>query len=217
MSCKLPWKSPKSAFRPTLLLLIVLVLSASACTYSFSNLQLHAPAGVNSIAIAPIFDTSRRILPHGHLWESLQREGIQSGKIALIDSTQADVQLRAQIISATSEVLDERRFPEPVRIPLRDPTPDDLANPGRYEDLKSADRYTVSQALVLTIEVEVWDLRSKTRLLAKRYSAKQNSASWNEKVPPNLRFIRAEESFEYLFASVSDVLARQVVTDFLSL
>jgi hypothetical protein len=217
MSCILFGKSSKQAPRHFPLLLIILVFSTTACTYTFTNLQLRAPEGVHSIAIAPIHDTSSRVLPHGPLWESLQREVVQSGKLQLSNSTQADVQLRVQIVSATTADLDERRFPQKPLMPLRDPSPEELAAPFSFENLKVAERYTVSQSLSLTIAVEVWDLRSRERLMTHSYSATRNAPSWNEKIPPELRFIRAEESFEYQFAALSDELARRVITDFLSL
>jgi hypothetical protein len=220
MSCTSLGKSSKNPSRQSLLLLIGMVFATSACTYSFTNLQLHAPAGIHSIAIAPVYDTSRRILPHGRLWESLQREIIQSGKISLGNSTQADTQLRAHIVSAEIGDQDERRSSEKLRIPLREPTPEELAAPFSFEDLKIAESYTVSHELTLTVDVEIWDIRAeggKAKLQEKRYTLTRRKGAWNEKIPAELRFIRAEESFDYLFAEVSDELARQIVTDFLSL
>lgn len=190
---------------------------AYSCSYSFTNVQLHPPLGVTSIAVGGIYDSSRRIVPHAHLWESLQREIAQSGKLVLRDAAQADVYLKTHVVEAAIVDGDERRISEKRIMPREEPSTDDLAHPELFEDLKSAQRYTVSRTLRLTVDVEFWDLRSKAKLHAKRYTTTRTSSSWNEKVPPALRFLRAEETFTYLFADVSAEIARQVVVDFYSL
>ncbi len=195
----------------------ILLPGLAACTYSFSNLDFHPPTNVRSIAIAGIYDTSRRIIPHALLWESLQREIIKSGKIALREPSQADVYLKTHLLEATIADGDERRIPEKKRLSFAEPDSDDLSKPYSFEDLKTAERFSVSHSLGLTVAVEIWDLRSKRCLLNKRYFAQAGRGAWNEKIPKELRFIRSQESLDYMFADASDEIARQVLVDFYSL
>src|SRR5436189_181600 len=72
------------------------------CVYRFTNKHIYVPDGAKTIAIAPIFDSSRIVVPHDILWFSLQQAFASSGHLSMASPAKADLFLQAHVKDAAS-------------------------------------------------------------------------------------------------------------------
>jgi len=189
-----------------------------SCTYRFTNKYIFVPDGAKTIAIAPIFDSSRIVVPHDLLWFSLQQAFASSGHLTLASPNKADLFLQAHVknaVSAEYESDASSTLPDPNM--FLDDTGKPFA-PTDYVDLHAADNFSKRERLNFTVLIEVWDLRNKTLMLRKEYTLGSNFNMFSiQPTPPQeSQYIRNEENAELLVASMAKDFAKNVVSDLFS-
>jgi len=200
--------------RGTLLLLSGWALGG--CAYHFTNSHVSPPTGVHSIAVEAIYDTSREVLPHELLWQSLQNAFASDGHLRLVPVSEADALVRAHIKSA-SVAPDGAEFENG---PVNDPEVfkgDSPPPPSSFKKLPETGKYRDKGLISLVVEVEVWNLNTRTLLMRRSYPV---AAGFQAVHAPSITqtandFLRYDESEQAAFAGLSDSIARSVVRDLL--
>jgi hypothetical protein len=190
------------------------IMAQCSCVYRFTNKHIHVPDGAKTIAIAPIFDSSRIVIPHDVVWGSLQNAFASSGHLVVTGVNHADFFLQAHLkdgvtaeyeSDAISTVRDPRMF--------IDPSTSQPYTPKSYVNLNAADIFSKRERLSFTVFVEIWDLRKRTLLLQKEYPL---SSNFNMSTIPSTlesRYLHNEEVVEYLVSSLAKGFAQNVVED----
>ena len=200
----------------TLLISVVLALGA-ACSYRFSNLHIRLPAGIRSIAIESVYDTSRQVLPHQMLWSHLQRAVVAEGHLQLTDQRDADVYLRAHIDDQAKFSYSDINDP-PIRTEPKKLTDDEgkVIPPTSFDNLRRADRYASNEHFTVVIHVEVWNLHTRKRIFSNSYSIGATYQPGNSLSPTEAKFIRANEIFNYHFDQQSEQISQTIIRDIVS-
>lgn len=194
--------------------LLVFVLITS-CVYRFTNQHVRIPDGGRTVAIAPIYNTSRIVLPHDLLWDALQKAFAGDGHLLLSSQKKADFYVQTHVHDARAF-----EFETDSSSAVQAPNFLDVGNPiapKDYVNMHSAVLYSKREGLVFQVAIEIWDLRTKTLLLKKVYPLSAQFNMLAQQSTEESRYIRNEESFELLFVGQAKTLARQVVTDLFSL
>lgn len=203
---------PKKACKHFGLLILVLITS---CAYRFTNQHIRIPDNARTLAIAPIYNTSRIVLSHDLLWDALQKAFAGDGHLILSSQKKADYYLQTHIHDARSYEF-ETDSTSIVQAPNFLDTGNPIA-PKDYVNMHSAVLYSKREALVFHVSIEIWDLRTKTLLLKKNYPISTQFNMLAQQSTEESRYIRNEENYELMFAGQVKSLARQVVTDLFSL
>ena len=186
------------------------------CTYRFSNLYKKAPSGVQSLAIEAIYDSSKNIIPHEILWDSLQRQVITSGKIALAPTNRADALLRVQIknterMQFNAEFFKETEDPKTFISPLTHFP----YLPQEYIDAKVASYFAKWEKVAYIAHVEIWDLRTQKLLSQRVYPVAFDRKTFHSITPNHHRYLYLTEGMENAFSSSAQTLAERIIGDFL--
>jgi hypothetical protein len=194
-----------------------LALPLSGCAYTFTNTHIQRPAGVQTVAVEAIYDTSREVLPHEVLWDSLQDAFAADGHLKVVPQAAADALVRAHIKQAAvghvGTDIDNK--------PVDDPKVFDGTRPNGPRDFKvltQAGKYRTAGALTTVVEVEVWNLRTRTLLMKHTYSLGdgfQSSHYGNPSVGKPNDHLRFEEAKEASFQQIAQNISRSVVRDLL--
>ncbi len=199
-------------------LLIFLVLLLQSCTYRFNNLSLKPPKGLRTIAIEAIFDTGRTPLPHEILWVSLQKQFAIDGRLQVTSPEQADVYLRAHIFNSTLYQNGQQSFYQGMDPKeLVDKESGQVQSPFAFQNLNRAKDFANYATVSVNVEVQFWDLYTKTLLHQKTYQLSKRYEIFDAAIPLGNQFIQAQETLEINMEEMSDSLARSIVYDFLSL
>lgn len=186
-----------------------------SCAYRFTNKYIYPPDGAKTIAIAPIFDSSRMVFPHDVLWYSLQQAFASSGHLNLTSASKADLFLQAHVKGAASSEYESdaiSKLPNPNM--FLNPDNGQPYSPRNYVDLHAADNYSKRERLSVTVLVEIWDLRNKTLMLRKEYFLASNFNMMTIQFKPEeSHYIRNEENAELMVVSLARDFAKNVVTD----
>ncbi len=200
---------------------LYLILSTS-CVYHFTNKHISVPQGAKTIAIAPIFDSSRIVIAHDVLWNALQEAFATSGHLRLAPSAYADFFLQAHVKDGTrsqyeSDAKNTITNPDMFINPTTN-TPYELKdqNSGGYVNLHAADVYSKRERVHFTVLVEIWDLRNKTLLLKKEYPLSTNFDMLAILTTKESNYIRNEETNELLLNTAAKNFSRDVVNDLFS-
>lgn len=194
-------------------LLSVLAL-VCGCAYRFTNTHIYVPNGARTIAIAPVFDSSRMVFPHDILWNSLQQAFASSGHLTLTSASKADLFLQTHVKgAASSEYETDAKSTVPDPNMFIDPKTSQPYSPRNYVDLHSSDNYSKRERLNLSVIVEVWDLRNKALMLKKEYPLSGDFDMFAIQFTPESQYIRNEENMEFLISSLARTFAKNVVTD----
>lgn len=199
--------------------LIFVALVTSNCAYRLTNLHAQAPNKIQTIAIESIYDTSGEVIPHEQLWNELQRAFAANGHLKLTSATKADALLRAHLRSATSVKAGDRTT-------VKDKPKKDISlygeagppiSPSALRDLSIANDYFTKDRQSMTIDVEIWDLKTRNLLLQRTYTGgfEVLSVRPNAEIPPQLSMVRHEESNQYGVAKIAKQIAETVVSDLL--
>lgn len=195
-------------------------LLVSGCAYRFTNKHVVRPEGIESIAVEAIYDTSREVLPHELLWESLQNAFAADGHLKLAPQSSADALVRAHLRSASIAAAGteaKRKSNEADG----DPNPfrgDSVPKPDEFRELAKANSIRDQATMSLVVDVEVWSLRTRTLLLKRSYPVSGSFRTVYSSLPsgsiPNdhLRFAEATNAE---FKLLSDNIARGVLRDLL--
>jgi hypothetical protein len=177
------------------------------------------PEGIRTIAVEAVFDTSREVLPHEILWESLQAAFASDGHLRLVSQSQADALVRAHLkqasISATG--TEQLNGPRQEPVPFKGSTP---PSPSEYPPLTQASRYKDTAVLQSVVEVEVWNLWTRSLLLRQTYSLAENFRAVHQTKNGEFTtaandFLRYDEAAMARFQSLSRNIAQAVVRDLL--
>jgi hypothetical protein len=187
------------------------------CVYRFTNKHIFVPDGAKKIAIAPIFDSSRIVIPHDMIWHSLQQAFASSGHLIVETASKADFFLQAHVKDAASS-----QYESDALATLQNP--DQFINPATnqpyapsdYVNLHAADNFSKRERLSFNVLVEIWDLRNRTLLLKKEYPVASNFNMFAIPSTRESQFLRNEENNELLVNSLSKDFAQNVVNDLFS-
>ena len=192
--------------------LIASIFICSACSYRFTNLSTEVPQELRSISFEAIYDTSRTVLPHQHLWEELQRAFAADGHLLVRSQGRADAVLRAHILSASvgptgrAEANGLTKDQEKYRKPA--------PKPNQFRDLNLAGEYTQEELIQVAIDIEVINLYTKKVLFTKRYAGAEKFRSLH-KVQGSSQYLLYDEALSFSFRKISRNIAQNVVRDFI--
>lgn len=193
----------------------LLSLTLNGCVYRFTNTAIRPPAGIRSVAVEAVYDTSRQVLPHEILWESLQRAVAQNGRLALTSQDKADALLRAHITNAsisptdTPTIGDSGLDPE---VTGSGPIP----KPNQMRSLTKAGLWTTKEAIGFTVVIELWDLRQKSILFKRTYSGSdvfQSVLAEDKGAPISMQYLIYEESLQTKFRQIARSISDRAITD----
>ena len=194
---------------------VFLSLCCLSCSYRFTNLHSRAPKGVQNIAIEAVYDTSREVLPHDRLWESLQRAFAANGKLKVTSSDHSDAIVRAQITRASVTPYGDSTEFDKIE---KDPKAFDSNQPpsiDSYKKLHIARSIKGKELLAMAVTVEIWNLNTKTLLFKRSYPVSKTYRAVSGTTTAENAFLRSEEDLASAFHGQSDSIAAKVVQDFL--
>jgi hypothetical protein len=202
------------------LLSIVSCFTFSGCTYRFTNDSIVKPEGVHTIAVEAVYDTSREVIPHELLWESLQLAIAADGHLRLVGQSEADALMRAHIKSAaiTADGGEQKSGAKNEPKPYGSDT--EVPGPNQFPNLALSGRYRDSARVTFETQIEVFHLHTRELLFKQTYSGSEmfravhQTASRQFTVPEN-DFLRFEEAANAKFKEITKTIARQAVRDFL--
>lgn len=219
MSHSPSWLFPKSTKITTFFVLFLWPLVFSGCAYRFTNERLVRPEGIRTIAVEAVFDTSREVLPHEVLWESLQSAFASDGHLRLVSQSQADALVRAHLKQATISATGTEQLNGPRKepLPFNGNTP---PSPSEYPTLTQASRYKDTAVLQTVVEVEVWNLWTRSLLFRQTYSLGENFRAVHQTKNGEFTtaandFLRYDEAAMARFQNISRNIAQSVVRDLL--
>jgi hypothetical protein len=189
------------------------VLLLPGCVYRFTNEHVVRPEGIRTVAVEAIYDTSREVIPHEMLWQALQDAFAVDGNLLLVSQRHADALVRAHIRDAFVGAAGDITTLGPEKDSKRD-DPDDPPGPADYRPLTRAGEIREDGRLSMVVEVEVWNLRTRTMLMRKVYPVagtfRAAYAIGGTTVPSN-SFLRYQESLESRMQIMSTSIAKRVV------
>ena len=185
------------------------------CTYRFSNLHANIPTGIQAIAVEAVYDTSKAVLPHEILWESIQQAFAQNGRLKLVGQDNADALVRMHLQQASIQpygspnISDIQKREEPKL-----ETGDQAPAPEDFPDLNIAKKYTPQESLAITVKVEVWDLHTHKLIMSQNYALSQAYSVALASAQPN-EFLLREEVSTVNFKRMANDIANRVIEDLL--
>jgi hypothetical protein len=170
------------------------------------------------VYVEAVYNTAQEPVPHEVLWDELQRALAATGRLHLSTANDADIIIRTHLTQSSSGKAGERKSPANNK---REPEPDLFSGqrepPGRgqLKDISIADDYFLKTSWSSTIEVEVWDLHTKTLLMRRQYALSGEIPTVRGDIPTEAHHLRNEESFYYGFSNSSRAVAERIVSDLL--
>ncbi len=191
-------------------------INLSACAYRFTNIAMKPPPGVQSIAVEPVYDTSREVISHELLWHAIQAEFARNGRIQLTTRDQADALMTVHIEAAT---IAPSGSPTGSKGTV-DPNVEGrqiLNDPYSYKQLNRAGFSTNTESISYQVNVKVHNLFTKEVIFDRDYTASGSFRSVRAEsvATANTGYILYDEALDTRTASISDYIARRIVTDFL--
>lgn len=190
--------------------------AVSACAYRFTNAHIGRVAGMQSIAIEAIYDTSREVLPHEVLWEAFQRAFASNGHLRVVSRRDADLLMRAHVTQAavTPSGIAETK---PERDPAvfeggRPPYPGEDRD---YKRLTVAREYATKENVNVALQVEIWQLSTGRLVMQNSYGGSGSFDSVRRGPPLAYSYIRHDEALTHQIDIIANRIASSVVTDFL--
>lgn len=195
----------------------LILVALCQCSYRFTNSHIYVPYGTRSIAIAPIFDSGRTVIPHDLLWSSLQQAFASNGHLVVKGVQNADLFLQAHLKDSsvveydsdtTSKIQKTNMFLDGSGRPFF---------PNSYVNVRTADIFSKRERVSFNVEVEIWNLNSKKLLLKKEYPLSNNFNMSTITSTKESLYIRNEETLEFVIDSIAQDFARRVVDDLYTL
>ncbi|MCX6105781.1 MAG: hypothetical protein NTY08_08140 [Proteobacteria bacterium] len=192
----------------------------NSCAYRFTNQHLRPPAGVHSVAVEAVFDTSREVLPHEMLWQSLQRAFAADGHWHLVGQSQADALIRAHIreasVAAVGSNLDNDLNSQGV-VKIKDPEPFSGGPPplpSDFRQLTQAGKFRDQGSLTTVVEIEAWNLNTRQLISRRVYPVTTGFRALHAASGITTTFndhLRYEEASREAFKHMSDNIAKDFV------
>lgn len=194
--------------------ILFMIILTSGCAYRFTNLHISLPYGVHSIAVESVYDTSRQILPHDALWDAIQRAFATDGHLLVKSRDQADALVRVHVreasVGPTGSTVSDALKEDP------DYTDPDKAPIEEFRRLSTAHEHTTHEAVSVTMDVEVVDLKTRRIILARSYSGSRDFDSERAgNIDSRMFFLFYEDALINKFSDISREIARNVVDDML--
>jgi len=186
----------------------------SGCAYKFSNKDLKTPEGVRTVAVEAVFDTSREVVHHEHLWSELQKAFASDGHLRVVQAGKADALVRAHlkkvVLTPSGETFINGVEKDPSVFNRGDPSA-----PREFKVLTQAGKVRNKAVMSTVVDVEVWNLWTKTLIMKRTYSLADSMQALHA---PDITtkgndFLRLEESSDAVFHEISKKVANQVVRD----
>ena len=212
------WGGQHSRLRPIVhkIFLLAVIVPLMGCAYRFTNLAMTPPAGITSISVEGVYDTSEDVLPHEYLWNAVQQALAANGRMRLTSQDRADAILRIHM---------KRGHEAPSGTVVRDavakdPKITDSANvppPDAFKRLTRAGAWTLEEILDLTVEVEVYRIEDRKLIFKSSYSDNTTFKSQRSQdlAQANTQFLLYEESLGASFVLLSKRIADKIVADLL--
>lgn len=197
----------------------LLIFSATlpGCAYTFTNAHIQRPAGVQTIAVEAIYDTSREVLPHELLWQELQNAFAADGHLKVVPQAAADALVRAHVkqahVAHTGSDIANTTDKDPAVFDGTRPN-----QPRDFRKLTQAGKYRDKGSLNAVVEVEVWNLHTRSLLMKTTYTladAFQSVHFGNASVNRANDHLRYQEAQESSFKQIATNISRSVVRDLL--
>ena len=190
-------------------------LALTGCAYKFSNKDLKTPEGVRTVAVEAVFDTSREVVHHEHLWSELQKAFASDGHLRVVQVGKADALVRAHLkkvlLTPSGETFENGPEKDPSVFNRGDPSP-----PNQFKVLTQAWKVRNKATLSTVVDIEVWNLWTKTLIMRRTYSladSLQAIHATNNITTKGNDFLRLEESTDARFHEIAKKVANQVVRD----
>ena len=197
------------------ILSVFFCLALTGCSYKFSNKNLQTPEGVRTVAVEAVFDTSREVVHHEHLWSELQKAFASDGHLHVVQVGKADALVRAHLkkvsLVPAGETFTNGVEKDPSVFNRGEPSP-----PDQFKVLTQAGKVRNKAVLSTVVDVEVWNLWTKTLIMRRTYSlsdAMQAIHATNNITTKGNDFLRLEESSDAVFHEIAKKVANQVVRD----
>lgn len=203
----------------TLGMLIVSLISVS-CAYRFTGKYTVPPAGIKTIAIESIYNTSREPVHHELLWTALQEEIAKDGVLRVTDRKKADALLRIHLNSGDTvtggpldfvgkNANDRNKDFDPYNL-SSPPNPNEFRKLGKAREIRDSYHYKAR------INVELIHLRTKEMLFKSSYLLSTNNFSARQSgtsvANANLRF---SENKDYALQYASQKVSQNIIQDIL--
>lgn len=205
----------KAISAPTAAAILGLAILISGCAYRFSNKNLQTPEGIRTIAVEAVFDTSREVIHHEHLWAEIQKAFASDGHLRVVAVGKADALVRAHIKSAhftpTGETLNNGPEDDPKVLDREAPE-----LPANFRILSQAGKYRDKGIISTVIDIEVWNLWTRTLILKRSYGVQDSMQAIHAAGGITTKgndFLRLEESMDAKFQSLAKNVAHQLVRD----
>jgi hypothetical protein len=160
-----------------------------------------------------VFDTGREVVPHEILWNAIQEAFAKDGHLRLTYPEDADAFVRIHLKSASVIPSGEARPRGIERDPKVFQLGEDPPKPTEYTRLPLANRFRESSTVALTAYVEIWDLQKQEVLYSRTYSQALSFRNFGGRRTND--HLRAEEAMSADFKTASQLIARDIVNDFL--
>ncbi len=196
---------------------VLAFLATSGCAYTFTNTHLVRPEGVRTIAVEAVYDTSREVLPHEVLWQSLQDAFAADGHLGLAPQESADALVRAHIKSAEIASVGSNIANSEKRDPSLEGD-DGPPAPNKFKVLTQAGEYRDKGRVSNVVEVEVWNLRTRSLIMRHSYAMSDPFQAFHQKlagVNAANDHLRYDEAVQASFKAISENISRSVVRDLL--
>ena len=198
----------------------VVSIVMSGCAYRFTNRYVKIPAGVRTVAVEAVFDTSQEVLPHEMLWQSLQRAFAADGHWQLVGQSQADALVRAHIregnVTAVGTNLDNDLNSRGV-VKIKDPKVFDGGPPpvpSDFSQMTQAGKFRDQGTMKTVVEVEAWNLSTHQLIARKVYPVTSGFRALHAASGVTTKFndhLRYEEATREAFLHMSESIAKDFV------
>jgi hypothetical protein len=204
---------PGPSLRGLALAAVVSSVVSAGCAYRFSNKNLQTPEGIRTIAVEAVFDTSREVLHHEHLWSEIQKALATDGHLRLVPVSKADALVRAHIRAAnfvpSGDTLKNGPEDDPKVLDREAPEA-----PTDFKVLTQAGKYRDKAVISTVVEVEVWNLRTRTLIVKRTYGVQDSLQTIHASITPKGNdFLRLEEATDAKFHALTRNVAQQLVRD----
>jgi hypothetical protein len=195
-------------FKPALA--AVSLLFVNSCAYRFTNLSTTAPSGIKTVAVEAVYDTSREALPHEILWTEMQKAIIENGRLGLVPRAEADALLRTHVQSFSLH-------PKENALPTGR-APQLTVGEGNEKSWKPMTSVEVPSKEIsgMTIEVEVWDLKTREVVFKKTYGSTGtiDNVFWVPEVTlPDSNYLFYEEAVNSKIQAFARDISSKAISD----
>lgn len=168
------------------------------------------------IYVEPIFDTSKKVIPHDAIWLSLQEVFISSGKLRLISKREdSDYFLRVHLskVSIVPKAFQGQGGSDVSELSgpsLRTKNPPSL---GSFSGGLTSRDFAISQNLAITLEFELWSFHLQEKIWHKSYLASGERSLYDSHDQLKTHFIRSEENLVAVINSLSKQIGHDCLRD----